>query len=221
VNKDGVPYVEIQTNRTTVDFSPEEITAMIISNLKRLAETYLNRTVTHAVITVPSYYNPAQRQVISQSSSKAGLDILRIYDESIAAGITFEVDTPRRGKGLENCEECNFVSYHLEESAYEIVLTSVDQGVFNTLSMVNSKTLGENAFHKGSSSSGLEVPSGRISTSGRLLEQVYPKAAQSSLHELKANLPFQTIAPVKNFSKKPDLPRKTSIGSLLPATGSR
>jgi molecular chaperone DnaK (HSP70) len=67
VNKDGAPYIEIQTNGTTIYFSPEEITARVISNLKKLAETYLNRTVTHAVVTVPSYYDLSQRQAINQS----------------------------------------------------------------------------------------------------------------------------------------------------------
>ena len=69
VNKDGKPYVKVQYQGAERTFAPEEISAMILTKMKHVAEAYLGKTVTHAVVTVPAYFDNAQREVFSHSLS--------------------------------------------------------------------------------------------------------------------------------------------------------
>lgn len=75
------PFVQILVGGVVRTFAPEEISAMVLGKMKKIAEDYLNRNVTKAVITVPAYFNDAQRQATKDAGTIAGLDVLRIINE--------------------------------------------------------------------------------------------------------------------------------------------
>jgi heat shock protein 5 len=87
VNKGGKPMIKVQHRDEFKEFTPEEISAMILSKMKETAEAYLGHKVTHAVVTVPAYFNNAQRQATKDAGVIAGLTVLRIVNEPTAAAI--------------------------------------------------------------------------------------------------------------------------------------
>jgi L1 cell adhesion molecule like protein len=98
VNVNGKPKVEVEFNGETKQFTPEEISAMILTKMKETAEAYLGETVVDAVITVPAYFNDAQRQATKDAGLNAGLNVLRIINEPTAAAIAYGLDKTMAGE---------------------------------------------------------------------------------------------------------------------------
>ena len=94
VNKNGVPRILIEGR----EYSPEELSAMILTKMKKIAEDYLGTEVTDAVITVPAFFNDAQRQATKQAGELAGLNVLRIIAEPTAALLSSNIDMKKGGK---------------------------------------------------------------------------------------------------------------------------
>ena len=92
VNKNGKPNVEVVYKEETKQFTPEEISAMILSYMKEIATAYLGKPVTNAVVTVPAYFNDAQRQATKDAGVIAGLNVLRIINEPTAAAIAYGLE---------------------------------------------------------------------------------------------------------------------------------
>ena len=93
VNKGGKPYVKVQVvGGEEKVLSPEEVSAIILTKMKQIAEAYLGREVKHAVITVPAYFNDSQRQATKDAGLISGLDVLRIINEPTAAAIAYGMD---------------------------------------------------------------------------------------------------------------------------------
>jgi molecular chaperone DnaK (HSP70) len=92
VNKNDKPCVEVEYMGETKTFTPEEITAMILGDLKKTAETYLGEKVSHAVITVPAYFNEQARQATKDAAVIAGLNVIRLISEPTAATIAYGFD---------------------------------------------------------------------------------------------------------------------------------
>ncbi|XP_040940943.1 heat shock 70 kDa protein BIP1 isoform X2 [Gossypium hirsutum] len=92
VNKDGKPYIQVKVKGETKVFSPEEISAMVLTKMKETAEAYLGKKIKDAVITVPAYFNDAQRQATKDAGTIAGLNVARIINEPTAAAIAYGLD---------------------------------------------------------------------------------------------------------------------------------
>merc|ERR1719394_1814559 len=92
VDKSGKPYVKVQYKGATKEFAAEEISAMVLQKMKAIAEDYLGKTVTHAVITVPAYFDDSQRQSTKDAGTIAGLTVMRIINEPTAAAIAYGLD---------------------------------------------------------------------------------------------------------------------------------
>lgn len=95
--EDGRPLVEVSDGKTTRTFGAEEISAMVLGKMKKVAESYLNLHVKDAVITVPAYFSDAQRQATKAAGEIAGLNVLRIINEPSAAGLAFGFDKKQKG----------------------------------------------------------------------------------------------------------------------------
>jgi L1 cell adhesion molecule like protein len=98
VNDNGKPRVEVTYKNETKQFTPEEVSAMILTKMKTIAENYLGEKVTNAVITVPAYFNDAQRQATKDAGVIAGLNVLRVINEPTAAAIAYGLDKKKDGK---------------------------------------------------------------------------------------------------------------------------
>ncbi|NBX75048.1 MAG: hypothetical protein EBQ92_00640 [Proteobacteria bacterium] len=98
---DGRPKIEVEFKGETKTFTPEEISAMILTKMKEIAEQALGHEVTDAVITVPAYFNDSQRQATKDAGSIAGLNVLRIINEPTAAAVAYGLDKKNQNKGKE------------------------------------------------------------------------------------------------------------------------
>eukprot|EP01084_Bolivina_argentea_P201492 344414_1 len=92
VNKDGKPYVRVIYQGAERTFAPEEISAMILTKMRGVAEAYLGKKVTHAVVTVPAYFDDSQRGATKDAGVIAGITVLRIINEPTAAAIAYGLD---------------------------------------------------------------------------------------------------------------------------------
>ena len=81
LNKGDKPYVQVNVGSESKTFAPEEISAMVLTKMKEVAEAYLGKKVTHAVVTVPAYFNDAQRQATKDAGTISGLNVMRIINE--------------------------------------------------------------------------------------------------------------------------------------------
>jgi len=91
-NSDNKPQIEVDFKGEHVTYQPEEISAMVLTKMKQTAETYLGCEVNDAVITVPAYFNDAQRQATKDAGTIAGLNVLRIINEPTAAALAYGLD---------------------------------------------------------------------------------------------------------------------------------
>jgi L1 cell adhesion molecule like protein len=99
VNSNGKPKVEVVFKDETKQFTPEEISAMILTKMKSIAEAYTGCPITDAVITVPAYFNDAQRQATKDAGIISGLNVLRVINEPTAAAMAYGLQKKNDGKG--------------------------------------------------------------------------------------------------------------------------
>ncbi|KAI0968269.1 heat shock protein 70 family [Xylaria arbuscula] len=138
IEKDGKPIVQVDVHGSPKKFTPEEISAVILGKMKEVAESYLGKKVTHAVVTVPAYFNDNQRQATKDAGIIAGLNVLRIVNEPTAAAIAY---------GLDKTDgERHIIVYDLGGGTFDVSLLSIDEGVFEVLATAGDTHLGGEDF---------------------------------------------------------------------------
>lgn len=139
-NRGGKPKIRVQYKHEDKEFTPEEISAMVLSKMKETAEAYLGEQVKDAVITVPAYFNDAQRKATKDAGHIAGLNVLRIINEPTAAALAYGLD-----KKL--TEDKNVLIFDLGGGTFDVsVLTICDGSMFEVRSTAGDTHLGGEDF---------------------------------------------------------------------------
>ena len=173
-------------------YSPQEISAMILQKLKSDAENYLGEKVTEAVITVPAYFNDAQRQATKDAGKIAGLDVKRIINEPTAAALSY---------GLDNEEEQKIMVYDLGGGTFDVSIIEIGDGVIEVLSTAGDNRLGGDDFDNVITQYMLDdfkAKEGVDLSTDKMAMQRFKEAAEKAKKELSSstttniNLPFIT-----------------------------
>jgi heat shock protein 5 len=138
VDKNTKPNIKIKSGDEEKLFAPEEISAMVLTKMKEIAEAYLGKKVTHAVVTVPAYFNDAQRQATKDAGTIAGLTVIRIINEPTAAAIAYGLDKKDGEK--------NILVFDLGGGTFDVSLLTIDNGVFEVVSTNGDTHLGGEDF---------------------------------------------------------------------------
>ena len=181
--------------KVTIDdkkYSPQEISAMILQKLKSDAENYLGEKVTEAVITVPAYFNDAQRQATKDAGKIAGLDVKRIINEPTVAALSY---------GLDNENEQRIMVYDLGGGTFDVSIIEIGDGVIEVLSTAGDNRLGGDDFDNVITQYMLDdfkAKEGVDLSTDKMAMQRFKEAAEKAKKELSSstttniNLPFIT-----------------------------
>ena len=138
VSVQNKPMVQIKQEDNTLTFAPEEISAMILQKMKITAETFLGEEIKSAVVTVPAYFNDAQRQATKDAGTIAGLKVERIMNEPTAAAIAHGIH--KTGK------ESNILVFDLGGGTFDVTLMTIENGIFEVLATSGDTHLGGEDF---------------------------------------------------------------------------
>lgn len=190
-DNDGV-VIECEVNGKVQRFTPEQISAMVLQQLKADAETYLGEKVTKAVITVPAYFNDAQRQATKDAGTIAGLEVLRIINEPTAASLAY---------GLDKKSDETIAVYDLGGGTFDISVLEIGDGVFEVKATNGDTQLGGDnwdaaiidwlvdSFKK---ENGIDLKNDPMALQRLREEAEKAKIALSTSQQTDINLPFIT-----------------------------
>ena len=136
VNVGNKPHFELTVNGEKKNFAPEEISAMVLGKMKEIAEAYTGTTITKAVITVPAYFNDAQRQATKDAGRIAGLEVLRIINEPTAAAIAYGLDRQ------DAVNEKNILVFDCGGGTHDISILNISDGIFEVKATSGNSHLG-------------------------------------------------------------------------------
>ena len=139
-DNDNKPLIEVKYKEEEKTFTPEEISSMILVKMKEIAEAYLGKDVKNAVITVPAYFNDAQRQATKDAGAIAGLNILRIINEPTAAAIAYGLDKQN------DANEKNVLIFDLGGGTFDVSLLTIEEGIFEVKATAGDTHLGGEDF---------------------------------------------------------------------------
>src|SRR2546426_3256615 len=188
----GDAHVKVEVGGESKTFSPPEISAMILAKMKADAEAYLGEKIEKAVITVPAYFNDAQRQATKDAGKIAGLDVLRIINEPTAASLAY---------GLDKKKDEKIAVYDLGGGTFDISLLSIGDGVVEVLATNGDTHLGGDDFDERvmnwiiddfKKETGIDLKKQPDALQRIKEESEKAKIALSSAQEYEINLPFIT-----------------------------
>lgn len=140
INDGGKPKIQVEFKGEMKKFAPEEISSMVLTKMREIAEIYLGSKVTDAVITVPAYFNDSQRQATKDAGSIAGLNVLRIINEPTAAALAYGLDKSLKG-------EKNVLIFDLGGGTFDVSILTIDEGsLFEVKSTAGDTHLGGEDF---------------------------------------------------------------------------
>uniref|UniRef100_A0A8B9R9H3 Heat shock cognate 71 kDa protein n=1 Tax=Astyanax mexicanus TaxID=7994 RepID=A0A8B9R9H3_ASTMX len=139
INDSTRPKVQVEYKGETKAFYPEEISSMVLVKMKEIAEAYLGKTVTNAVVTVPAYFNDSQRQATKDAGTISGLNVLRIINEPTAAAIAYGLD---KKVGSER----NVLIFDLGGGTFDVSILTIEDGIFEVKSTAGDTHLGGEDF---------------------------------------------------------------------------
>jgi heat shock protein 1/8 len=140
IAKDGnKPHIQVTFKGETKDFAPEEISAMVLTKMRESAEQYLGKNVKKAVVTVPAYFNDAQRQATKDAGTISGMEIIRIINEPTAAAIAY-------GLNKEDKNEHSVLIFDLGGGTFDVSILTIDNGVFEVKATAGDTHLGGEDF---------------------------------------------------------------------------
>jgi len=198
-NGSGKPALKMTVNGKDKVYQPEEVSAMVLTKMKETAENYLGKTVENAVITVPAYFNDAQRQATKDAGAIAGLNVQRIINEPTAAAIAY---------GLDKKGEQNIIVYDLGGGTFDVSLLTIDNGVFEVVATAGDTHLGGEDFDQKvmqhfmkvfKKKSGKDMSSDKRSIQKLRKEVEKAKRALSSTHQTR--LEIEALFDGEDFSE--------------------
>ena len=190
--KNGDAYIEVEEDGKTESFAPEQIAAMVLQKLKADAEAYLGEDVSQAVITVPAYFNDAQRQATKDAGKIAGLEVLRIINEPTAASLAY---------GLEKKEDQTIAVFDLGGGTFDISVLDLGDGVFEVKATNGDNLLGGDDWDEAvinwlcdefNNEQGIDLRNDQMAMQRLKEEAEKAKVALSSAQSTDINLPFIT-----------------------------
>ena len=190
--KNGDAYIQVTAEGKEEQFAPEQISAMILQKLKSDAEAYLGETVTEAVITVPAYFNDAQRQATKDAGQIAGLEVKRIINEPTAAALAY---------GLDKGQDEVIAVYDLGGGTFDISILEIGDGVFEVKATNGDTHLGGDNWDSAlidflieefKKDQGIDLRTDKMALQRLKEEAEKAKIALSSSQSTDINLPFIT-----------------------------
>merc|ERR1712195_373825 len=138
VDRRGKPFVEVTISGEKKQFAPEEVSSMILQKMKKTAESFLDKEINNAVVTVPAYFNDAQRQATKDAGTISGMKVDRIINEPTAAAIAYGLN--------KTGGESNVLVFDLGGGTFDVTLLTIDNGVFEVLATNGDTHLGGEDF---------------------------------------------------------------------------
>jgi L1 cell adhesion molecule like protein len=139
VDSNGKPFFQVEHEGTTKQYSPEQISAMVLTKMKQIASSFLGQEVTDAVITVPAYFNDSQRMSTKDAGRIAGLNVLRIINEPTAAALAYGLDK-------KSDQEVNVLIFDMGGGTHDVTLLTLEDGLFQVQATSGNAHLGGEDF---------------------------------------------------------------------------